>query len=683
MWNVVVKENDVPCSAIAFADLALMYNHLTALSAEFKERSFPKLNLHIISKDHASSALHLGSVVYTHSKQVDKEITYDMVIDFSIHDKVDAVNVTFSEFKANNDCYFNVRSSGVVYMPREIYTTDRIEYQPITKLSDMGAHEIIKANEEHLVYFLQLLFRKKEFRAGQLPILNKALQIKGVIGLLPTGGGKSLTYQMAAMLQPGITLVIDPLKSLMQDQYDGLIAAGIDCCTCINSELGGDERAARELMMESSQVIFTFMSPERLCIYEFRERLRNMEELHVYFSYGVIDEVHCVSEWGQDFRFSYLHLGRNLYSYVKAKNGPISLFGLTATASFDVLSDVERELSGNGAFILDPDTIVRYENSNRLELQYKVEKIEVEYTEDSYYDPKQCLSAYPQAVNIGDAWGTNDQKAKFLTQYIKLVPGYIRELQTKESLHRIITRFQERESLEKVDCQRLITEMPDDFFAKKDCYEQAGIIFCPHVNTSGISVSVNSSNLSQICEVGTFSGSAQEGAAQGNDSMEYMKKFRENKIPIMVATKAFGMGIDKPNVRFTINMNYSSSLESYVQEAGRAGRDRKMALSVIFVSDYYLARINPKYPSLTYPLDIIKGKWFKVEDLDLILKDHGISIEPRYIDHCSPLSDIVKLKCNTDNIVTKDNGGEKRLYWQCVPECSKFKLCQLRHVDKK
>ncbi len=683
VWNVVVKENDVPGSALAFADLAFMYNHLTALSAEFKDRSFPKINLHVISKDYASSALHLGTVVYTHSKQADKEMTYDMVIDFSIHDKVDAVNVQFSEFKANNDCYFNVRSSSVVYTPREVYTTDRIVYQPVTKLSDNGGHDIIKVNEEHLVYFLQLLFRKKEFRAGQLPILNKALQIKGVIGLLPTGGGKSLTYQLAAMLQPGVAIVIDPLKSLMQDQYDGLIAAGIDCCTYINSELGGDERAAHELMMESSQVIFTFMSPERLCIYEFRERLRNMEELHVYFSYGVIDEVHCVSEWGQDFRFSYLHLGRNLYSYVKAKNGAISLFGLTATASFDVLSDVERELSGNGAFVLEPDTIVRYENSNRLELQYKVEKIEVKYAEDQYYDQEGKLAAYPKAVNIGDSWRTNDQKAAFLSQYIKLVPRYIRELQTKDSINRIISRFQERESLENIDSQHLFTEMPDDFFAKKDCYEQAGIIFCPHVNTSGISVSVNSSNLSQICEIGTFSGSAQEGATQGNDSMEYMKKFRENKIPIMVATKAFGMGIDKPNVRFTINMNYSSSLESYVQEAGRAGRDRKMALSVIFVSDYYLARINPKCPNSMFPLDIIKRKWFKVEDLDLILKDHGINIEPRYIDYCSPLSDIVRLKCNTDNVIKKNNGEKIRLSWQCNSQCSKFKLCQLRHVDPK
>lgn len=141
---------------------------------------------------------------------------------------------------------------------------------------------------------------------------------------------------MAALLQPGITVVIDPLKSLMEDQYDGLLSMGIDCCTYINSELGAEERAQHEQRMESSQVIFTFMSPERLCIYEFRERLQNMHELNVYFSYGVIDEVHCVSEWGQDFRFSYLHLGRNLYSYVRAKQKPITLFGLTATASFDV-----------------------------------------------------------------------------------------------------------------------------------------------------------------------------------------------------------------------------------------------------------------------------------------------------------------------------------------------------------
>lgn len=678
-WNVLVKECDVPCAALAFEDIKLMYNNLASMTRDYNGRTFPDVDLNIISSKYASSNLHLGNKTYTASKQVNKEIAYDMIIDFAIDEYVDAENVQFSEFKAKNDCYFNVRSSKYIYSSREIYTTDRITYLPFTSLNANGGHDVISENAKHLEFFLLLLFRKESFRPGQLPILNRALQNKGVIGLLPTGGGKSLTYQLAAMLQPGITVVVDPLKSLMEDQYDGLIATGIDCCTYINGELGPEERAEHELMMETSKVIFTFMSPERLCIFEFRERLQNMHDLSVYFSYGVIDEVHCVSEWGQDFRFSYLHLGRNLYSYVKAKNDSISLFGLTATASFDVLSDVERELSGNGAFNLDPDTIVRYENSNRLELQYKVEKIEVEYKEDQYYDKNAVLADYPKPVNIGDSWSTNDQKAAFLSTYLDKLPSYIRELQTEKSLERIISRFQDRESLEELDGKKLKVDMPDDFYKEKDNYEQAGIVFCPHVNSSGISVNVNATNLSQVCKVGTFSGSALEGVDQDNDSMQNMRRFRDNELPVMVATKAFGMGIDKPNVRFTVNMNYSSSLESYVQEAGRAGRDRKMALSVILMSDYNLLRINKNYPSYSYPLGIIKGKWFKEDDLNYILDAHGLKIDEKYINRCNPLSDIIKLKCNTDNV---KEDGVTRNAWSCGTNCSKYSTCQLRNVDR-
>ena len=215
----------------------------------------------------------------------------------------------------------------------------------------------------YLEYFLQLIFRKESFRAGQLPILTRALRNKSVIGLLPTGGGKSLTYQLAAMLQPGITIVIDPLRSLMLDQYEGLLANGIDTCTYINSSIDKEEREQREFRLEQAQCQIVFLSPERLCIYTFRKRLQNMHEAKVYFAYGVIDEVHCVSEWGQDFRFSYLHLGRNLYQFVRAKEGEVTLFGLTATASFDVLADVERELSGSGAYRLDADALVRCEDT--------------------------------------------------------------------------------------------------------------------------------------------------------------------------------------------------------------------------------------------------------------------------------------------------------------------------------
>ena len=690
-WNVVVKENDIPCAALAFKDLEMMYNHLTAMSVEYRNRLFPKVNLHIISEKYENSPIHLGNRVYSSTKKINKEVTYDMVIDFALYENIDAANVQFSEFKAKNDCYFNVRSSLVDYSTREIYTTDRIVYQPVTTLNSNGGHDVFPETAGHLIYFLRLLFRKKDFRPGQLPILNRALQIKGVIGLLPTGGGKSLTYQLAAMLQPGVTVVIDPLKSLMQDQYDGLISTGIDCCTYINGELGPDERAAHERKMESSQVVFTFMSPERLCIYEFRERLQNMEDLHVYFSYGVIDEVHCVSEWGQDFRFSYLHLGRNLYSYVKAKGGPISLFGLTATASFDVLSDVERELTGNGAFTLDPDTIIRYENSNRLELQYKVERIEVEYNADRSYNPTagSMLANYPRAVNIGDTFSVNDQKSEFLSTYIQKIPAYIRELQTKDSIQRILDRFQEREDLEQLDGDGLFVDMPDDFYKPNATYEQSGIVFCPHVNSTGISVSVNSQRLSSVCDVGTFSGSDQDGAIQGNESMENMKRFRDNKLPLMVATKAFGMGIDKPNVRFTVNMNYSSSLESFVQEAGRAGRDRKMALSIILLSDYNLIRVSDRCKVVKYPMSDIKNKWFKEADLREILDGCNLHVDESDFDRCNPLTDIVRLKCNTDNTrnaegneVTNKDGEPIKQYWKCTQQCSRFKTCSLRHVDK-
>ncbi|MGM9796602.1 MAG: DEAD/DEAH box helicase [Parabacteroides sp.] len=675
-WKVLVKEGDVPCAALAFEDLRQLFNHLSAMSTTYDTLQFPDIELHILSEKHTTSPLHLGNKTYKKVNQVLREQLYDMVIDIAIDEEIDAEHVQFSEFKAMNDCYFNVRSSKQNYSPREIYTTDTIDYKPVTTSNPSGDPIDIPEQKVHLTYFLNLLFRKSDFRPGQLPILNRALQNKGVIGLLPTGGGKSLTYQLAALLQPGITVIIDPLKSLMQDQYDGLLAAGIDCCTYINAELKAEERVQHEQLMESSQVLFTFMSPERLCIYEFRERLQNMHDLNVYFSYGVIDEVHCVSEWGQDFRFSYLHLGRNLYSYVRAKQRPITLFGLTATASFDVLADVERELSGNGAFELDPDTIVKYENSNRLELQYKIERVEVDYREDTSYKPDPLLEGYPRPVNIADSRTSQNHKHDCLPSLVTRIPQYLRELQTDDSLDRILTRFKERENIDLDDASVLKVEMPDNYYARKVKYEQAGIIFCPHVNSTGISVNVNADNLSRICEVGTFAGSPVAGQEIGNESMENMRKFRDNQMPLMVATKAFGMGIDKPNVRFTVNLNYSTSLESFVQEAGRAGRDRKMALAVILTSDYHLARISPKCKVNSPVLRSIKSKWFSEKDLRFILSSFGLVIEPKDIDLCNPLTDIVRLKCKTDNII-----NDKKQFWKCDEGCSKYRICTLRQVD--
>ena len=379
-WRVVVIERDVPCAALAFEDLRQMLEHVCGLSKDFKAMRMPTVDLTVVSGDQwKDSPLHLEANVFAECNDRVRSKKYDLVVDMSVLSEIDDDRATFSELEAIRNCYFVVGSASAVRSRRTICTSDVIEYEPLGATNEFGAFIEHEKMLVHLRFFLRLLFRKDDFRPGQVPILNRALQNQNVIGLLPTGGGKSLTYQLAAMLQPGVTLVIDPLRALMHDQYAGLLDAGMDACTFINSTLTDKEKDERTGHMEASELQFVFVSPERLCMQGFRERLATMKELGIYFSYGVIDEVHCVSEWGHDFRFSYLHLGRNLYNFVhtKSPSGHLTLFGLTATASFDVLADVERELSGDGAYPLDANTVVRYEDTDRLELQYKIERVPV------------------------------------------------------------------------------------------------------------------------------------------------------------------------------------------------------------------------------------------------------------------------------------------------------------------
>lgn len=699
--SVLVIERDVPCAVLAITELSDSFNKLAALSEDYKDVRFPHINLDVISSQpFVDSPLHRvteeDETIHINITNGIEEATrakqYDIVFDTAVMRRAGVEDKSFSNFKCKEKCYFFIRSANYIHTDRHIYTSDSITYQPLVGRNPQGNYIPIVERKELLQYFLQLLFRKEDFRPGQLPILSRALQNKSVIGLLPTGGGKSLTYQLAAMLQPGVTLVVDPLRSLMADQYDGLIKAGIDSCTFINSTVDAKEKGRRAKMMESSMVQFVFLSPERLCTYSFREKLRNMHDVGVYFSYGVIDEVHCVSEWGHDFRFTYLHLGRNLYQYVlpkqKGEKKHLTLFGLTATASFDVLADVERELSGGGAFESDSDTIIREENTNRLELQYKIEKVPVQCEEDKFFDKNNMLDeGLPKAVKMTDKWSVYSSKQDFLTTYLTKIPGFIQELEEPESIALIKERFNERQNIEGEIKTDLSVDLPNDFFADSEEYAQSGIVFCPHKNNTGISVNGNKSSLGMtVHKLGTFMGSGDGDDADtiDNESFKNLDLFRENKLPLMVATKAFGMGIDKPNVRFTVNMNYSSSLESFVQEAGRAGRDRKMALSCILLADYKLVRINQSCPISSFPMFIIRNKWFYDGDLQKILEHYGIEVDEQYFDYCTPDKDMVKLHCDVCNkrfaFQLCDQPCQKCSKGPCKDVCPEFNRCQLRMV---
>lgn len=678
-WKVLVKEHDVPCAALAFEELREMFKHITQLSAEYSDLKFPEVELTIVStKEFAQSSLHLNHRVLVGEYHSNAE--YDMVIDFAMLRRNGLEDIDFTDYKCKNKCYFNVRSAHHHRNDRQIYTSDRILYKQIATQNNQGRYEDIEDNVKHLRYFLRMLFRKQDFRPGQIPILNRALQYKSVIGLLPTGGGKSLIYQIAAMLQPGVTLVIDPLRSLMKDQYDGLIGAGIDCCSYINSSIevpeaikakGAKEiqdyrikeRERRSKCLEQSEFLFMFLSPERLSILNFRERLKNMQETGVYFAYGVIDEVHCVSEWGHNFRFSYLHLGRNLYRYVlpKPKEGDekenhIPLFGLTATASFDVLADVERELSGNGAFPLDAETVVREGDTNRFEIQYKIEPVPVSFT----------LKQADGTVKP-NKWAIFDSKKDFLDSLISQMPFYLNELLTEQSIQTITDGYTTGPRADGRELKSLQTDIPSDFLSAQDVYDYGGIVFCPHKDHTGVAVFTNQFELTTKhpnAKIGTFVGSG-DGIALHHveESFKNLELFRDNKLSLMIATKAFGMGIDKPNVRFTINMNYSSSLESFVQEAGRAGRDQRMALSVIMLSKYRIARVKPG--TQFFKANIYK--WYDANDIEEIAQKKGIPVEDFEI--CDETSDLVKLKCK-----------------QCGDSCKRFEnnCCSFacNHCDK-
>lgn len=393
------------------------------------------------------------------------------------------------------------------------------------------------------------VFRKRNFRSGQLPIMSRALQRESVIGLLSTGGGKSLTYQLCSLLQPGMTLVVDPIKSLMQDQDQGLRRNGIDATVFINSSIRTYyEREWAQSLVREGRVLFAFISPERYQIARFRDVLKQMRMDGKWVHQCVIDEAHCVSEWGHDFRTSYLRLGDNARTFSpEIRNMQATLFGLTATASYDVLSDVKRELG------VGEESVVSSLSAHREELIYKVIPVEP--------DLSQAHSPWQVSQAVGNA------KVEALRRFLQSLPADLK-------LHGLMGL-----SAQQADPARFYSNAED----KNGNYETGVLVFSPvksDANPIGVR-RVAAALQADYPATGTFYGG--DGNIMGDESHseKNQRLFINNKLNILVATKAFGMGIDKANVRSTVHLNFPASMEAFVQEAGRAGRDRKRAICAI------------------------------------------------------------------------------------------------------
>ena len=330
---------------------------------------------------------------------------------------------------------------------------------------------------------LKQYFGFDDFREGQKPLIDAVLEGRDVLGIMPTGAGKSLCFQIPALMMPGITLVVSPLISLMKDQVGALNQAGIHAAFLNSSLSMGQYRKALDLAREGRYKII-YVAPERL---ETEGFLRFALSPGVDISFLAVDEAHCVSQWGQDFRPSYLKI---LSFLEKLPRRPV-LGAYTATATVEVKEDVLDILN-----LRDP--LVVTTGFDRANLFFGVKKPRDKYRE---------------------------------------LESYLREKEEKMPGSSGIVYCLSRKSVEEV------------------CYQ---------LREAGFSVTRYNAGLSDT------------------ERRENQDDFIYDRRQIMVATNAFGMGIDKPDVRFVIHYNMPKNMESYYQEAGRAGRDGEPAECILY-----------------------------------------------------------------------------------------------------
>ena len=330
-------------------------------------------------------------------------------------------------------------------------------------LGSMTAHEAALGA-------LKQYFGYDSFRPGQQGIVDALLDGRDVLGVMPTGAGKSVCYQIPAALMPGVTIVISPLISLMRDQVDALNDLGLPAAF-VNTTQTPDEQAVVFAQAAAGQLKLLYVAPERLETGRFRDFAARTP-----ISLIAVDEAHCVSQWGQDFRSSYLGIGDFIVGL--PKRPPVGAFTATATER------VRRDIVGLLGLRNPAVTVTGFDRPN---LYFDVVKLETKY------------------------------KAAWVARYV--------------------------------------ADHPDE----------SGIVYCAtRKTTEALADTLNQMGHPAVAYHGGMSPDARAVA---------QRDFITDKVPVVVATNAFGMGIDKSNVRYVIHHNLPESIEAYYQEAGRAGRD--------------------------------------------------------------------------------------------------------------
>lgn len=349
--------------------------------------------------------------------------------------------------------------------------------------------------EETLVFFLNNLFGYEHFNPGQLLIIPNILNLNRTIGVLPTGGGKSLCYQLCTLLQPAVSFSVCPITSLEIDQKEELDGIGFSRTSYIASTQTAKDKYDVIKSFGNGKYQVVWISPERFQSEDFRIQIRSINQRY-NFAYAIIDEVHCLSEWGHDFRTSYLTLVQTIEEYCPQ----VTLVGLTATASQAVLKDLKLE------FNIDSSNVKALPSLERKNLSFHV-------------------------INTKKESSTENRKV------------------TKNDVLKKIL---------------LNSEMVNS--------NSVGLIFTLYKDKTGEEHGFKL--LSTIQEIVPYLKTEKYHADVPNKE-DIQNRFKRDDINILSTTKAFGMGINKEDVRYTIHYELPWSVEAFYQEAGRAGRSTK------------------------------------------------------------------------------------------------------------
>lgn len=325
---------------------------------------------------------------------------------------------------------------------------------------------------------LKKYFGYDNFREGQEKIIDAIFQKRNVLGIMTTGAGKSICYQIPALLFSGLTIIISPLISLMKDQVDSLKTSGIRAAY-LNSTLDNDEYNKILFKISQKKIKILYISPERLENRYFINFIKNIE-----VSLVVVDEAHCISQWGENFRKSYLNISKFIKSIDKKNN--IQTLALTATATPQIKNDIITKLEMDNAFVFT-----------------------------DYFDRD---NIYFNVIDNSQLDSDLIDEKSFIKNYLLKNP------------------------------------------------EKSGIIYC--------STRKNVDELFNFVALTLGKNATKYHAGLTKEEREKNQQdFLNDDKNIMIATNAFGMGINKSNIRFVIHANIPADLESYYQEAGRAGRD--------------------------------------------------------------------------------------------------------------